>query len=909
MGYKIKNTIDIIESRKVNLGYIAIGDSRDIELIVTANGIPITFSKPEFELHVKKYDGNFIRQNTQIKLIDNKVEIELWEQILTSPGITYCELLIKDNGRTTTSRFYFICRSTLDNEIIDSIRDVEILDDLDKWLKNSSLELEKFKSYVEVLTTNNISLEALLEIKDFMSINLEELKLQNIKASKNNEILIVKNNEAGEKITELDKRDLNLVEIKEENIKASTNTTNLDRENTEATTNISNLDSKNNAATNNVKNLDSKNTTASANIKDLDSKNNIASSNITGLNTENTNARTNLEELHISIEAAKIIKEATDEIIESGGAATKIELDKTNAQLEDNTQYITKVENEKLGKNEMIPVSRFDKNLGKFDETYFTDELIAKIAGTAGVNVIPSNMATTYDKLARLSIYPENTQFLKVGKNKCDNARLISGFFINTSNGVPTANASYTITDFIPVEQGVAYTNTYRNTNTHYAFYDKDKRFVSTFGTNITDTFICPSNCYFVRFTIQSNIVSAGFQIEEGSAVTPYERYEILFNNQFDIAKNIKSKALTVDKMDSLIARYEYSKNMFNKNTSVDGKCINWNNGTTIDNASWVMSDYIQVGENVSLCSTEDMRIASYTGAKAFISAGNLVKTYATPTGTKFVRVSFEKKGSMNKDSFQMEVGTTPTSYIDFGLTLVKTVDGINVATSEVQNGGNVSSWKDKVWISYGDSITQQGMWQTQVLHALGLTHTNKGIGGTKVSVLWDSTEELRDSMCTDTRIATLPSTLDLLTFMGATNDWANNCPLGDINSNDIHNFYGAMNTMTEKLLTKYTTDRILYITPVNGSFNNRAGFKDSYTNSLGLTVRDYCEVIINICKKYSIPYLDLNIEVGFNKFNFLNYYLDESGNFIHPKIEGGNRMAENIIGKLRVLEPLKSSS
>lgn len=405
MKEPIKATIDILKSRGSNLGYIAMLDTHTLELTITSNSVPITFTDPNFELHVKKHDGNFVRQTTDINLVEDKVVIDLWEQIITCEGITYCELLIKDNGRTTSSRFYFICRNTLDTEIINSVSDVKVLDDLDAWLEQSNVELELFREYVETLTDANINLESLIEIKDFINTNLSELTNQNIKANENSEL----------------------------------------------------LDTKNTETIKNIEDLSAINTTSVENIKNLDSKNTLVSNNIDALTSSNLTATENLNSLNDSIEEAKIIKETTEEIIESGGAATKLELEKANSQIDDieNELQEASIDMEKLPHNtigERLKVefaNVFDKinkaetmefegsNLGAKTYDSYTKDM--EISGRTYQNIFPPIERRNY---ASLSGVIENG-YIKISAP--DTAITQNAFLKKTSTPLIKPNTIYTL--------------------------------------------------------------------------------------------------------------------------------------------------------------------------------------------------------------------------------------------------------------------------------------------------------------------------------------------------------------------------------------------------------------------------------------------------------------------------------
>ena len=70
------------------------------------------------------------------------------------------------------------------------------------------------------------------------------------------------------------------------------------------------------------------------------------------------------------------------------------------------TEALSKVNNinNKMDRGESISASQIDKNKGKFDQTYFTDEFLQQMAGNTPVNSTPSDGGVTTEKLANESV-------------------------------------------------------------------------------------------------------------------------------------------------------------------------------------------------------------------------------------------------------------------------------------------------------------------------------------------------------------------------------------------------------------------------------------------------------------------------------------------------------------------------
>ena len=243
--------------------------------------------------------------------------------------------------------------------------------------------------------------------------------------------------------------------------------------------------------------------------------------------------------------------------------------------------------------------------------------------------------------------------------------------------------------------------------------------------------------------------------------------------------------------------------------------------------------------------------------------------------------------------------------------------------------GKKITGFKSKKWVSYGDSITSSNGWQPAVAKKLGLTHVNRGIGGTTItengSIAWidqngnykgqppkpqpNGTIEILSSMCNSQRInATIPLDTQLLTIMGGTNDFGRGLPLGkgfptnERPNLDESTFIGALCSMIEKIQTRLPNCRIILMTPVPRYHNGK--YEDK--NKVGYLTSDYASAVKDVAAFYALPCIDLYSNVGWNRMNG-EYYLIDS---MHPnKTRGYKRVSEIVIGALEVLQQDVKSS
>lgn len=242
-----------------------------------------------------------------------------------------------------------------------------------------------------------------------------------------------------------------------------------------------------------------------------------------------------------------------------------------------------------------------------------------------------------------------------IGKNlfNPNDPDLDSGRFVNNVTGALDPNASYIATGYIPVTAGATYTS--NSTNQLWAWYDLSKKFISG-GTTATKT--APAGAAFLR---ESTAVGhSTFQVEAGSSATTYAAYSA----KIPAAQlgtlgtgSIADKAVTPEKTSFITT----GKNKFNKDTATVGIYVG-DDGLIDSNASYAASDYIPVTPGVTYY-TPYFRFTCYFDANKNLlagGAGNVGTTFTPPAGAAYVRLTLPPA---LVNSYQVEVGTAPTSY------------------------------------------------------------------------------------------------------------------------------------------------------------------------------------------------------------------------------------------------------
>lgn len=214
-----------------------------------------------------------------------------------------------------------------------------------------------------------------------------------------------------------------------------------------------------------------------------------------------------------------------------------------------------------------------------------------------------------------------------------------------------------------------------------------------------------------------------------------------------------------------------------------------------------------------------------------------------------------------------------------------------------------VNPWKNKTYLSHGDSITwQDGKdygsgthqgetargYQTVLRELLELgTHTNKGVNG---ATLADRAGVSVSGVSTIKSIASYAS-YDLCTIAFGTNDFKQGVPLGTLGAAtdtvfDTNTFFGAFREAVKYILTSSPTIRLVLMTPLQ---RDQHDYNVDTVNAVGLKLVDYMNAVKLIGKMYGLPVCDLYSNSGITELTLNTYTIDG----LHPNDDGYKRIGE----------------
>lgn len=356
--------------------------------------------------------------------------------------------------------------------------------------------------------------------------------------------------------------------------------------------------------------------------------------------------------------------------------------------------------NNKLERDDKISINMIDKNQGKIDQTYLSDELLRQIAGDAAVNAVPADGSLTTDKYADNSVTGDKTDFLDISLNLINPDKLTDGF-LNTNSGAIMANASgytqYVTTDYIPVTSGVSYyTSIYRK----LLCYDSKKNPIkSTFEVNVGEAAVKVfDNDGYVRLTYVKNYINETAIFAKSSVPVVFRPYGYVFNDKMskltsDAISSIDgttliSKSVSSDKLKMI----SNGPNLYNKNVVVSG-VLEHEIGQVIQNPEgtlvrYVTSDYIPILPFTIYEVSSHRKLCVYDKEHTFIRGYDvtvgITKQYTMEENDSYIRVSVTVD---ENDKTMLAVNKLPESYMEYGNYLYKNEEITGIDGSLIVDG------------------------------------------------------------------------------------------------------------------------------------------------------------------------------------------------------------------------------
>lgn len=353
------------------------------------------------------------------------------------------------------------------------------------------------------------------------------------------------------------------------------------------------------------------------------------------------------------------------------------------------------------------------------------------------------------------------------------------------------------------------------------------------------------------------------------------------------------------------------------------GKYINTNNSTKgspadLDGAACVTGP-INPGDILEVAGTGPTQ---YVGLYAFYDAlGNKILSSSAASASKDNPTQiFAPEGAAsfvyNANPYSASTTVVVVRKVFMLAEMKETVDGLSKL-----------SWKGKKVVCFGDSMTEftdptGKRYSDYLADMTGAEVVNVGIGGTRIScratpvatptnategyaaldcaslinavatndfsivdagAAWVRDNESDDNTPIVARLKAIDwSNVDVVTFFLGTNDWGNEANMGESGEINVRTVYGAINSIISTLLTAHPNVQIFWFTPIVRWYvpwtdENWGGTKQK----AGRTLDQFVGLVKDEVEKQNIPVCDMYHSLGWNKYNFGQYFYSTDGT--HP--------------------------
>ena len=269
-----------------------------------------------------------------------------------------------------------------------------------------------------------------------------------------------------------------------------------------------------------------------------------------------------------------------------------------------------------------------------------------------------------------------------------------------------------------------------------------------------------------------------------------------------------------------------------------------------------------------------------------YLFLGIMVKTTASAQASQKV-ITYQSATIYSSESYDNPV-KMPIKIQLFGDSITDDIRVVNGSET------TITTWASKI---------------TEYMPDYDLTIINSAVGGSGIghgksptARYSTKTYNYVHDLVTD---GTLVTDCDVITMLIGTNNWRGEGggsfgTLGELGDDTVSTFYGAANLVC-KYISENTNALFIIITPPQ---RYNSSDQTSPTNSLGEvlngsnhTLKDYCKALKEVAALYGYPVIDLNDELGWNKYNVGDYTSDG----LHPSATKCGLITRKICGALKM--------
>ena len=472
-----------------------------------------------------------------------------------------------------------------------------------------------------------------------------------------------------------------------------------------------------------------------------------------------------------------------------------------------------------------ITADDLDKNNFQLDQTHLSDELKQQITGNAPINAVPADESLTTEKYASGSVTLEKTRNSEqdISKQKWKVEA------ISHTTGLPTLSTKQLSSDFFRVEKGARFFRLDDTLNCMVHVYDEEYNHLGSYAGTIHSE--VPIECYYARLSLfyrDNRDISDAYS----ELISKYKFYNYKFNNPVEM---IRDESI-------------YQLNRWQKGL------VNTTNGVFLPSQNTISSDYI-LGKKGNYIETLGAGTRFYV--VLFDQHFNYIKGYSYVTSSMTINDEFYAMRIVARYDDSRIISETEKAELINGLNLYNFTTLPNWVVPVTERGNHLSG---KTLLNFGDSIASSQTEGVDGYHEL-IANKNKmnlvdhARNGATITVVEGNTNNLKTQI--DNAIAAKVKP-DYVLFDGLRNDVSHpENTIGEITTGyteslDLNTFCGAFEYYCKTMRENWLGAKIIYIRTHN-------------TFVVGQRQVVLGELALEMCRKWSIPYVDIYSEGGLN--------------------------------------------
>ncbi|MBQ6829548.1 MAG: SGNH/GDSL hydrolase family protein [Clostridia bacterium] len=218
-------------------------------------------------------------------------------------------------------------------------------------------------------------------------------------------------------------------------------------------------------------------------------------------------------------------------------------------------------------------------------------------------------------------------------------------------------------------------------------------------------------------------------------------------------------------------------------------------------------------------------------------------------------------------------------------------------------NGKKLAFLGDSITAGVGTPPPYERVFWRVLAERTGAVCQGDGQGGTRIAATpVPNPNQITDTWYFLTRVDNLDADADAVVVFGGTNDFGMaEVPLGSFDDRTLYTFYGALHLLCLKLLERFPTKTVVFISPLHRVDEDNCEAQHRPTDRVPHRLADYRRAIFEVMEYYAIPVLDLYAVSGIQpRVSVIRERLMPDG--VHPNEAGYARLADRVEGFLRSL-------